>query len=60
MKVFIYTLLIRGGVSEGADEFGGADPLLTIPLLKPCLPILIIQGTADNQVNLAEGKKMVE
>lgn len=34
------------------------DPLQTVPLLKKSLPILIVQGTADQRVSLEEGRKM--
>jgi dipeptidyl aminopeptidase/acylaminoacyl peptidase len=35
------------------------DPLETIPSIKQTLPILIVQGTEDPRINLAEGEKMV-
>ena len=57
-KMFISDYGLREGVNE-KNCVALRNPLMTIPLLKPCLPILIIQGTADNRVNLAEGEKMV-
>jgi predicted esterase len=36
------------------------NPLFTVPYLRPSLPILIVQGTADERVNLAEGHHMVQ
>jgi predicted esterase len=57
-KMFISDFGLREGMNE-KGWIASRNPLLTVPLLKPCLPILIIQGTADNRVNLAEGKKMV-
>lgn len=36
------------------------DPLNTVPYLKQSLPILIIQGTADQRVSLSEGHHMVD
>lgn len=51
------------GLMEGVNEqewISERDPLLTAPLLPPCLPILIIQGTKDNRVSLAEGYHMVQ
>ncbi len=35
-------------------------PLMTVSHLKKCLPILIVQGTADPRINLAEGYEMVK
>ncbi len=36
------------------------DPLETVPYLRKSLPILIIQGTKDQRVDLEEGHHMVE
>ncbi|MBA2369573.1 MAG: prolyl oligopeptidase family serine peptidase [Candidatus Protochlamydia sp.] len=58
-KMFISDFGLRVGVNE-KSWIASRNPLLTVPLLKPCLPILIIQGTADNRVNLAEGKRMLK
>jgi dipeptidyl aminopeptidase/acylaminoacyl peptidase len=51
------------GLQEGAKGeawIAKRDPLNTVPHLKQSLPILIIQGTADNRINLAEGHHMVD
>lgn len=34
------------------------DPLNTVPYLKKSLPVLIIQGTADQRIDLEEGRHM--
>jgi dipeptidyl aminopeptidase/acylaminoacyl peptidase len=50
------------GLKEGPGEkewVAQRDPLQTIPYLKKNLPILIIQGTDDPRVSLAEGRHMV-
>jgi dipeptidyl aminopeptidase/acylaminoacyl peptidase len=43
---------------KGEDWIAKRDPLNTIPSLRKSLPILIIQGTADNRVSLEEGYHM--
>lgn len=53
----------RYGLQEGAkgDKWiAKRDPLNTVPFLKKNLPILIIQGTADQRVSLAEGYHMTD
>lgn len=50
------------GLQEGAKGeswIAKRDPLNTIPFLKKSLPILIIQGSADNRISLEEGHHMV-
>lgn len=51
------------GLQDGKK--GGAwiakrNPLNTVPYLRRSLPILIVQGTNDNRISLAEGHHMVE
>jgi dipeptidyl aminopeptidase/acylaminoacyl peptidase len=51
------------GLQRGAKEeewIAKRDPLNTVPFLKRSLPILIIQGTADNRINLTEGYHMIK
>lgn len=44
---------------QGEPWIAKRDPLNTIPFLKKSLPILIVQGTADNRVNLEQGYHMI-
>lgn len=46
--------------AKGEAWIAKRDPLNSVPYLKPSLPILIVQGTADTRVNIAEGRRMVE
>lgn len=46
--------------SRKNDWIAKRNPMNTIPYLKRSLPILIIQGTADNRINLAEGYHMAQ
>ena len=36
------------------------DPLNAVPFIKKSLPILIVQGSEDNRIDLAEGHQMVQ
>lgn len=45
---------------KGEAWIAKRDPLNAVPYIKKSLPILIVQGTADNRINLAEGKKMAD
>lgn len=50
------------GLQEGAKGsawIAKRNPLNTIPYLRQSLPILIVQGTADNRISLSEGHRMV-
>ncbi|CUI16780.1 putative secreted protein [Candidatus Protochlamydia naegleriophila] len=49
------------GLQNGNEEewIQQRTPLMTISHLKKCLPVLIVQGTADSRINLAEGYEMV-
>lgn len=50
------------GLREGINDqewIAQRNPLQTIPYLRKDLPILILQGTADNRINLEEGYRMV-
>ncbi len=51
------------GLQEGVKGeawIAKRDPLNTVSFLKRSLPILIVQGTADNRINLAEGRHMAQ
>lgn len=45
---------------KGEAWIAKRDPLNTVPYIQKSLPILIIQGTADNRVSLEEGQHMME
>lgn len=50
------------GLREGVNDqewIAQRNPLQTIPYLRKDLPILILQGTADNRISLEEGYRMV-
>ena len=51
------------GLQEGAkgkEWIEKRNPLNTVPYLHPSLPILVIQGTADQRISLEEGHRMVD
>lgn len=58
-QMFITDFGLREGVNE-EEWIQQRNPLLTVPLLKKSLPILIIQGTADPRIHVAEGHEMVK
>jgi pimeloyl-ACP methyl ester carboxylesterase len=45
---------------KGEAWIAKRDPLNTVPYIKKSLPILIIQGTADNRISLEEGHRMTQ
>lgn len=45
---------------KGKEWIAKRDPMNTIPLLSPSLPILVIQGTNDDRIGLKEGHRMVD
>lgn len=45
---------------KGEEWIAKRDPLNTIPYLKKSLPILIVQGTNDKRIDLAQGYHMVQ
>ena len=49
---------LSGGVN-GNNWIAKRNPLNTVSFIRQSLPILVIQGTADNRINLAEGRHMV-
>lgn len=58
-KLFMNQFGLESG-TKGEAWIAKRDPINTVPFLKKSLPILIVQGTADNRVNLAEGHHMVK
>lgn len=51
------------GLQEGAKGntwIAKRNPINTIPYLRQSLPILVVQGTDDDRINLAEGHHMVD
>lgn len=57
-EMFINEFGLVKGVNE-EEWMDHRDPLLTVDLIQPQLPILIIQATDDNRVSLAEGYNML-
>ena len=45
--------------SKGEAWIAKRDPLNVVPYIKQSLPILVVQGTADNRIDLSEGHHMV-
>jgi dipeptidyl aminopeptidase/acylaminoacyl peptidase len=58
-EMFIKDFGLEKGINE-EEWINKRDPLLTITQLNQELPILIIQGTEDNRINLEQGYKMVK
>lgn len=56
-KMFQNSFGLQNG-AKGEAWIAKRDPLNTVPYLKKSLPILIVQGTADNRIGLAEGISM--
>lgn len=56
-KMFQNSFGLKNG-KQGDEWIAKRDPLNTVPYLKKSLPILIVQGTADKRIGLAEGIKM--
>lgn len=50
---------LPNGIKE-KDWIAKRDPLKTIPYLSHSLPILVVQGTDDERIGLAEGHNMVK
>ncbi len=51
------------GMPQGVESYAWIakrNPINTIPFLSKCLPILIIQGTADNRVGTRNARHMVQ
>lgn len=57
-KVFQNSFGLENG-AKGEAWISKRDPINTVPFLKKSLPILIVQGTADKRIDLAEGRHMV-
>lgn len=45
---------------EGNEWIAKRDPLNTIPYISQSIPILVVQGTKDNRIELVQGQHMVE
>ena len=56
-KMFQNSFGLENG-SKGEAWIAKRDPLNAVPYLKKSLPILIVQGTDDQRIDLAEGRKM--
>lgn len=58
------TLQSQYGLPRGTRRSEGwiakRDPLNTVPYLKKSLPVLIVQGTADQRVSLDQGHNMLQ
>ena len=57
-EMFVKDFGLEKGINE-EEWINKRDPLLTVDSIQSHLPILIIQGTNDNRVSLAEGYNMV-
>lgn len=60
MKKMFQTYFGLSSGANGNEWIAKRDPLNTIPYLKKSLPILVVQGTADNRISLDEGRHMVK
>jgi dipeptidyl aminopeptidase/acylaminoacyl peptidase len=60
MKVMLESHFGLQEGSKGKEWIAKRDPLNTIPYISQSLPILVIQGTHDTRIGLAEGRRMVQ